>query len=68
MVDSNSNTLRNVKKADIPLETLVLLIVGLDRKLLLMICRMALYTEAECCYTERHGLNRMLLQNAVVLK
>ena len=46
MVDSNSNTLRDVMKADISLGNSVLLIVGLDRwRMLLVICRMALYTE-----------------------
>jgi len=41
MVNSNSNTLRDVMKADIPLGILVLLIVGLDRwRTPLVICIM----------------------------
>jgi hypothetical protein len=47
MVQINSNTLRSVMKADVSsLGTLVPLIVGLDRlRLLLVICRTALFTE-----------------------
>ena len=50
MIDSNSNTLRDVIQI-LPLQNsqlgiLVLLIFGLDRwRMLLVICRMALYTE-----------------------